>query len=127
MRTRIKELRKSLKLNQTEFGEKIGATTDMISNYETGRVVPDLSKRMLICEKFGVRREWLEDGKLPKYAEQVPGKPESLVPALMEVLHDQPALLSALTKIVDRMDASDWKALNAIVEKALDTKKDPEA
>ena len=34
----------------------------MITSYERGKVVPDASKRMLICEKFNVNPEWLENG-----------------------------------------------------------------
>lgn len=122
MKDRIKEIRKEAGLNQTEFGEIIGATRAMIAVYETGRVVPDASKRMLICEKFGVRLEWLEKGELPKYPEEVPGQPEALVPALVEVLSNTPALLDALTRLASRMTLDDWKVLNAVVEKAIQSK-----
>lgn len=124
---RIKELRKANGLSQEAFAARIGITKSSVSLIESGKNNPSEQTVLLICERFGVRREWLENGEEPRYSEQMPSNPEALVPALMEVLHDQPALLSALTKIVDRMDASDWKALNTIVEKAVGTKKDPEA
>lgn len=62
MKERIKDLRKSLKLNQTEFGEQIGATQAMITSYETGRVEPSASMIELICTKFHISKEWLVDG-----------------------------------------------------------------
>lgn len=59
---RIKALRKSLKLNQTEFGERIGLKAGAIGKMEKegGTVIEQNIK--LICEKFHVRREWLVDG-----------------------------------------------------------------
>lgn len=62
MKDRMKTIRKSTGLNQTEFGSSIGATQTMISDYETGRVIPDASKRMLICRKYGYNLHWLETG-----------------------------------------------------------------
>lgn len=59
---RIKELRKALKLNQTEFGGRIGLKTSAMSKMEQeGSAVTEQSIT-LICEKFGVRREWLMEG-----------------------------------------------------------------
>ena len=59
---RIKELRKSLKLNQTEFGARIGLKTSAMSKMEQeGSAITEQSIT-LICEKFNVRREWLVNG-----------------------------------------------------------------
>ena len=59
---RIKALRKALKLNQAEFGEKIGLKNGAISWMEKeGNTVTDQNIK-LICEKFSVRREWLTEG-----------------------------------------------------------------
>ena len=59
---RIKELRKALKLNQAEFGERIGLKQGAISWIEQeGNTVTDQNIK-LICEKFNVRREWLTEG-----------------------------------------------------------------
>lgn len=62
MKERIKELRKSLRLNQTEFGERIGVSRDTIASYETGRVIPPTIAIEMICTKFHVSKEWLVDG-----------------------------------------------------------------
>ena len=58
----IKELRKTLKLNQSEFGERIGLKSGAIGKMEKdgGTVIEQNIK--LICEKFHVRREWLTEG-----------------------------------------------------------------
>lgn len=126
MKTRIKELRKELKINQTEFGSKIGATTTMISDYETGRVIPDESKQLLICKTFGVRIEWLKNGELPKYPEEVQNVPESLIPDLVGILNSYPAVLNVMQRVVRHMKPSDWERLNYLLDEA-SAKKDPEA
>ena len=115
MKTRLKEIRKKEGLNQTEFGSVIGATQAMISDYETGRVVPDISKRMLICEKFNVNLEWLEHGKGDMYK-------ANLIPQLHNAFKNNPAIAAALELIASRMTVEDWKILNTVVEKAIQQK-----
>lgn len=61
--TRIKEIRKTLRLKQIEFGEAIGVKDSAIGRMEQeGSSVTEQSI-MLICQKFKVRREWLVDGE----------------------------------------------------------------
>ena len=63
MKDRIKHLRKvELKLNQTEFGKKIGLTPQAIANIETG--LTPLTDRNFdaICKAFSVNPEWLRNG-----------------------------------------------------------------
>ncbi len=67
MEERIKELRKSLGLNQTEFGERIGVKRTTVTGYETGNNVPLDVVLSSICREFGVSRAWLEFGEGPMY------------------------------------------------------------
>lgn len=62
MQNRIKELRKSLGLNQTEFGDKIGVTTSAISGYELGTRAPSDAIIKSICREYGVNETWLRTG-----------------------------------------------------------------
>lgn len=62
MQNRIKELRKSLGLNQTEFGAKLGITTSAISGYELGTIAPSNSIIKSICREYGVNETWLRTG-----------------------------------------------------------------
>ncbi len=61
--SRVKEIRKNLKLNQTEFGNRLGVSVDVVSNIEIGRV--DLKPYMakLICQTFNVSPIYLEKGE----------------------------------------------------------------
>lgn len=61
MKDRIKELRKSLGLNQTEFGARINIKQTTVAGYENGRAPIDAVIGAM-CREFGVRRQWLEEG-----------------------------------------------------------------
>ena len=63
MEKRIKELRKSKKLTQTEFGARLGVKGNTITNYEKGLRLPSDAIITSICREFNVRREWLETGE----------------------------------------------------------------
>lgn len=63
MQTRIKEVRKSLKLTQTEFGKRIGVKGNTITGYETGTRSPSDAIIISICREFNVNEEWLRTSK----------------------------------------------------------------
>lgn len=62
MGEQIKLLRKHYKMTQTEFGQKIGVSRDVINNIENKGIVPSEPIIKLIISEFGVNREWLETG-----------------------------------------------------------------
>lgn len=60
---RIKKVRLFLKLNQTDFGQKIGLSQTAIGLYEnSARNIPDRTI-LLICQQYNVRQNWLETGE----------------------------------------------------------------
>ena len=63
MNERIKELRKSLDMNQTEFGNRIGVKQTTVAGYETGVRTPIDSVILSMCREFNVNEEWLRTGK----------------------------------------------------------------
>jgi transcriptional regulator with XRE-family HTH domain len=63
MKDRLKQFRKSLRLTQREFGEKIGMSDVAISYMESGRTALSEQNIKLICLTFGIREEWLREGK----------------------------------------------------------------
>ena len=63
MKERIRELRKTLNLNQTEFGEKIGIKQGTVAGYETGNRVPLDTVINSICRVFNVNEVWLRTGE----------------------------------------------------------------
>lgn len=69
MKDRIKELRKTLNLNQTDFGLRIGVKQGTVASYENGHRVPLDTVIVSICKEFGVSRAWLESGVEPMFVE----------------------------------------------------------
>ena len=66
---RVRELRKELDMNQTEFGKKIALSQNHLTGIETGkRSVTDRTIK-LICTEFGVSEDWLRTGKEPMFVE----------------------------------------------------------
>ena len=70
---RIRILRKDyLKMNQTEFGEKLGVSRTVIKNIELNVLArPDqkMSLYKLICSEFGVNEDWLLNGTEPMFVQ----------------------------------------------------------
>ena len=62
MNTRIKELRKYLKLTQKEFGQKVGLKPSTINDIEHFRCKVNDRLQIAICAKFSVNEEWLKYG-----------------------------------------------------------------
>lgn len=62
MNTRIKELRKFLKLSQREFGKEIGLRSS-ISEIESAQAPITERTIIAICSKFNVSEEWLRNGE----------------------------------------------------------------
>lgn len=62
MNERLKILRKSLKLTQQEFADRIGIKRNSLANYEIGRNTPIDAIVVSICREFNVNEEWLRTG-----------------------------------------------------------------
>ena len=58
-------------------------------------------------------------------AAELENSPETLVPDLVAILQDNPALLSLARRTVDLMTPADWKRLNALLDDLFETKKEP--
>lgn len=67
---RIRILRKSLALSQSEFGSKIGLQASSLSDIENGNC--DVTKRNIlnICNQFNVSKEWLVNGTGKMFIEE---------------------------------------------------------
>lgn len=116
MQNRIKELRKSLGLNQTEFAKRLGIAPNTISSYEGGTIVPSNSIIKSICREFHVSETWLRTGagemRRPVSREQALGD------GIRAILVDRPesfqaALITTLLKFDP--DGPEWAALERIV------------
>lgn len=67
MNNRLLELRKTLKLNQVNFGSKINLKGNSISDLEKGK--NKISERTIadICREYNVNEKWLREGTGPMF------------------------------------------------------------
>jgi transcriptional regulator with XRE-family HTH domain len=63
MHDRIRKVRKALKLNQEDFGKKLGLTQTSLSMIESGKCVIIEKNIKLICATFNVNEYWLRTGE----------------------------------------------------------------
>ena len=63
---RLKELRKSLNINQDELAEKLFVTRQTISNWENDKSYPDIQSVLLISDIFNVSIDQLLKGDVEK-------------------------------------------------------------
>lgn len=129
MKDRIKRVRLENpdgKMTQAEFGAVLGISESGVSHLESGRNTPSEQTIRAICQQFGVRREWLENGEEPMYRADDPVGPEAIVPELMDALADRPDLLALIRRAYSVMTPDDLDALNAFAARLIDEIKDGE-
>lgn len=120
MKNRIKELRKDLGLNQTEFGERIGVKQGTVAGYENGTRTPLDAVVSSICREFGVFREWLETGEGPKYKKAPEGGIEQEIRDILGV--DDPFAVATLSSLA-KMPPDWWELWREELYKAIEAQK----
>lgn len=111
---KIKMLRISQGMNQTEFAKRIFVTPGAVSQWETGRTVPDTERLMAIAKEFSIPLDYFSDnsdGK--KYTETELIKQHLLI----ELGASQPKTAEAkiLAKGIDKLPkAQREQALNVV-------------
>ena len=78
MNERIKEIRKSKGLTQSEFGAQIGVKGTTITNYESGGRTPSDAIIVSICREFDVNEHWLRTGEGDMFVHTVPNTIDQL-------------------------------------------------
>jgi transcriptional regulator with XRE-family HTH domain len=73
MIARLKELRKTLNMNQTDFAASLGMAQTSYSSIETKDARLTDKNITLICLKFNVNETWLRTGQGPMFTRSPPG------------------------------------------------------
>lgn len=119
MKDRIKKIRKDSNLTQTEFGSSIGATRSMIASYEGGAVIPDETKRMLICSKYNVNPIWLETGEGEPYDTRKP----DLGQEIRDIMRGEDPFAAAVMTSLAQMTPEWWAAFREKLYEEVDKQK----
>lgn len=115
LNTRIQQIRKTAKLTQDEFAEKIGLSKNFVWMIEKGERIPSDRTIKDICRIFGVNEEWLRTGEgdmpIPK------SKDEEIAEMLADIQKSgdgsfKHRLVSALAKL----DEDGWDKLEELID-----------
>lgn len=113
---RLKALRKTLKLSQTEFGKHLGMGIGVICNFEYGNTTPNELQLDLICRTYGCDRIWLETGEGEMF--QTPTRDEQITDFVGKTLSGDGdnGFVKQLLSILAALDDNGWKTLKAAAE-----------
>lgn len=122
MDERIKQIRKSLGLKQSEFADKIGIKPNTVTSYETGLRVPSDTVILSICREFGVNERWLRTGEGEMFVEM--SRDEEIASFMGELLSEESddfkhRFIGALS----RLDENGWKVLEQFANDLLEGQK----
>ena len=115
MKERIKEVRKSARMTQVEFGEKLGVKGNTVTNYETGLRTPTDAVIRSICREFNVNEEWLRTGTGEMFIQKTKDEEISEMLADVQKLEDDEfkhRLISALAQL----DENGWDCLEKLID-----------
>lgn len=121
MKDRIRALRKTLKMNQTDFGKAVGVTLSSVTKWETGENVVSDAVLLLMCQKFGVSEEWLRTGEGEMFV------PRSREEEIAAFVHDVcgpegTAFQRRLISLLARLTVDEWTILERIADKLINEK-----
>ena len=127
MKERIKELRKAVGLNQTEFGKRVGVSLSAVQKWESGENIVSDSVILLLCREFGVNETWLRTGYGDMYRAKT--REAELGELIRSRLLDRPdSFQAALVTVLLRFDPNgpEFAALEKIARAlAEETEKGP--
>ena len=108
MNERIKELRKILELNQTDFGNRIGIKQGSVAAYESGARTPIDAVIISICREFGVNEEWLRTGEGEMFFKL---ETNDIIVKATRLLGEKDPMFEAFVETYSSLDPSDRKVL----------------
>ena len=120
---RIREIREIFHLNQRELGEKIGVTSQLISQMESGKTpVSSMTARALEAE-LGVSASWLLYGTGEMVSEKRNRGKQPVAPELTPMLGYFPAVAEGMNRLAGKLNLADWQALNSFCLRILQEEK----
>lgn len=121
---RIKTLRQTLGMSQTDFGRKIGVTRSVLSNLDLGITTLQDPLLSLVCSVFNVRREWLETGSGEMFEQ--PDTEAPFYNAVGSISNDEPdSFRKRFVVALADLDDAELDAMERFIRSLLgETKKD---
>lgn len=117
---RIRLLRKSLDLNQTDFGKNIGLPQSVVTAWERDARIPNERQIILISSYYNISREWLETGEGEMQTKMTADEEISFFIGQVLGNDEKPSVLKSFLKILARTTPEERELLSKIIEKTID-------
>lgn len=115
LKDRLRELRKTTGLSQTDFAEKLGCGRGAIKNLEEGKTGISSTFADLICRIYGCNVVWLETGDGEMFREQTID--EQIAGFVGDVLSDKgDEFQKRVMRILASLGPEGWKALSDFLD-----------
>ena len=122
---RIKLLRKTLKLSQTDFGKNLGVSRDVINNIDRSTVEPKPLLLEHICAVYNVNPDWLMNGTGEMFLER--DTSDEIADFLMQLMcDDDDSIRKRFVLALSKFDGDDWKTVEKFIDAFTQTEKDGE-
>lgn len=122
---RIKQLRKSLNLSQTDFGKKLGVSRDVINNLDRSAVEPKPLMLDHICSVYNVNPDWLMHGTGEMFLERDSGDEiNEFLSSIMD--DDDKSIRRRFILALSKFDGDDWATVEKFLDSFTQTEKDGE-
>lgn len=111
---RVREVRKSLrpKLSQTEFGETLGVSRDVIGNIEKNRVAQPTEQFLrLLCRTHNISYTWLKTG----VGEMLLNDTTEM--QFERIMSGEDEFIKGIMRAMMKLDDEDWQTIKRLVEK----------
>lgn len=76
---KIRLIRKSLDMTQSDFGDSLGVNRTVIKNYELGITEPSKLFIDHLCARYNVSRKWLDSGIGDMFSDEQPNKENGMM------------------------------------------------
>ena len=120
---RIKEVRKNEKLTQQEFADRLNLKRNTVGSYEVN--VVESSDRTIkdICDKFGIREEWLRNGTGEMLVQDT--QSEQVAAFLADLTKDDSdTFKKRFVEMLAGLSPADWELLERMAEKLTQKKEE---
>lgn len=123
MNSRLKQVRKTLGINQTDFGARIGLNQSTIAGYESGIRQISPATILAICKEYNVSESWLRSGEGDMF--RPVSRDEEIAAFVGDILSETPDFRRRFVAVLARMTPAEWELLEKKARELLeDTKKD---
>ena len=125
MFNRVKDIRKTLKLTQQEFGQRIGITNAAVSRIESGENGITEANILAIVREFNVSEEWLRTGEGEMFRTR--SRDEEIAAFIGSItLRNDPGddLKRRLIHVLARLSVEDWRLLEDLATRLAEEEKE---